>query len=179
MATTKQPAGKANDRPDAIESAPSTAASPDTPEPKQRATQRRGRTRRATRRATLMAKSTGPTKAARRKRRSSRTGKRHTPAERERILATARREGLSGPKAAKRFGISEVTYYLWRKNARPAIHQAARQVRKSGVIDLASDIQRQLEHRIRELIPAVVRREVDSIMADLTPTGRRGRRRSK
>jgi hypothetical protein len=47
-----------------------------------------------------------------------------------------------------------VTYYLWRKNARPAIREAARGVRESGVVDLAEDIRRELEKRIRELVPA-------------------------
>ena len=102
--------------------------------------------------------------------------RRFSPAERAKILATAKREGLTGRDVARRFDISEVTYYLWRKNARPAVHRAARAVRQSGVIDLAEEVRTTLEAQVRRLMPEVVQKEVDSLMAELTGTRRRGRR---
>jgi hypothetical protein len=71
-----------------------------------------------------------------------------------------------------------VTYYLWRKNARPAIREAARGVRESGVVDLAEDIRRELEKRIRELVPGIIRNEVSGVLSDLSGA-RRGRRRRR
>src|SRR2546428_974330 len=47
----------------------------------------------------------------------ARQRKRYTPGERRHILAAAKREGLSGPAAAKKFGISQLTFYTWRKKA--------------------------------------------------------------
>jgi len=46
-----------------------------------------------------------------------RARKRFTPAERAHILSVARAEGLTGAKVAKRFGISTLTYYTWRKKS--------------------------------------------------------------
>ena len=40
--------------------------------------------------------------------------KRYTPAERRRILAAARKEGLTGAQVKKRFGVSALTFYRWR-----------------------------------------------------------------
>jgi len=40
--------------------------------------------------------------------------KRYTEAEKEHILEVAKREGLSGPQAAKRFKVNIITYYRWR-----------------------------------------------------------------
>jgi transposase-like protein len=148
------------------------------PATKKKAAKRRGRRRATGRTAKPAAKTAAqPAKGVRRKRRGARARKRYTPAERTRILATARREGLSGRKAAERFGISEVTYYLWRKKARPAIRQAARDVRQSGVIDLAADIQKQLQERIRQLMPDAIRKEIDAVLADIRPRTRRRRKR--
>jgi len=103
--------------------------------------------------------------------------RRYTPAERARVLAAAMREGLSGPAAAKKFGISEVTYYLWKKNARPAIRRAARAVRKSRIIDVAGEVRERLRDQIRRTMPDVVRKEIDAVLADLSGARRRGRRR--
>ena len=70
------------------------------------------------------------------------------------MLETARREGLTGAQVAKRFGISQFTYYLWRRQARPAIRQAARDVRDTGVFDMAEEIRRELRDRIPSDDPA-------------------------
>ena len=43
--------------------------------------------------------------------------KRRTPAEREKILAEAKAAKLTGKQVAEKYGISTVTYYLWRKKA--------------------------------------------------------------
>jgi transposase len=40
--------------------------------------------------------------------------KRYTEAQKRHILETAKREGLSGPQAAKRFKVNLITFYRWR-----------------------------------------------------------------
>jgi transposase-like protein len=176
MAKAKRVAGKASS--DASESKPAAAAA---------TAEKPSIKKRAKRRTRVAAKVAGNKTVRRRRRRSAsstsdpttRTAssrRRFTPAERARILAAANREGLTGAKAAKRFGISQVTYYLWRKNARPAIREAAQAVRKSGVIDLADEIREQLRDQIRRMVPDVVRKEIDSAVADISGGRRRGRR---
>jgi len=51
-------------------------------------------------------------------------------------------------------------------------------VRESGVVDLAEDIRRELEKRIRELVPDIIRNEVSGVLSDLSGA-RRGRRRRR
>jgi transposase-like protein len=103
--------------------------------------------------------------------------RRFSPAERERILTEAKRDQLTGKQVAKKFGISQVTYYLWRKNAWPAIDKAARAVRQSGVIDVADEIRRELRTHVQRMVPDVIRTEMNSVMAELFGTRKRGRRR--
>ena len=108
-------------------------------------------------------------------RKPAQTRRRYTPDERARILGAARREGLTGAQVSNRYGISEVTYYLWRKNARPALRQAVRNVRDSGVFDLAEQIRDQLRDQVQRAVPDVVRREIDLIFSDLRAPRRRKR----
>jgi transposase-like protein len=117
-------------------------------------------------------------KAAVRKRARQGVGRRYTDAERQRILTAARRENLTGAQVQDRFGVTQVTYYLWKKRARPAIRDAARTVRESGVLDLAEEVRRQIRDRIRGMIPDTVRSEISSVISDITGgAGRRGRPR--
>ena len=99
----------------------------------------------------------------------------YSDAERQGILETARREGLTGPKAAKRFGISTLTFYTWRKRAgslrRPVRTKAVGALPPSGdgFADLIRD---QVWAQVRKLLPEIVRAEVD---AALTVPARRRR----
>jgi len=179
MAKAKKTAGKGNATSESkpAETAAAPAAKPST----------KKRARRRTRVAAKPANSRAVRRRRRRRRSVSSTSapttrattsrRRFTPAERARILAAAHREGLTGAKAAKKFGISQVTYYLWRKNARPAIREAAQAVRKSGVIHLADEIRERLRDQIRRMVPDVVRKEIDAVLADISGGRRRGRRR--
>src|SRR5689334_10601486 len=41
-------------------------------------------------------------------------GKRYTPAEKAKILAAAKAEGLTGDQVARKFGVASLTFYRWR-----------------------------------------------------------------
>jgi transposase-like protein len=92
-------------------------------------------------------------------------GKRYTAAEKARILAAAKKEGLTGAKAAKKFGISMLTFYRWRgpvrggkKRGRPVgskNHVATGRVK----VDLVA-VRREVQAQVRKLLPQIIREEV-------------------
>jgi hypothetical protein len=102
---------------------------------------------------------------ARRKRVAPKSRKMSTDAsplhrqERGAILAAAKRDGLTGAQVQKRFGVSAITYYLWRKKAggskarRPAGGPSLNGV----LLDL---VRREVQSKVREILPRIVREEV-------------------
>ncbi len=102
-------------------------------------------------------------------------GRRHTPVERAKILAAAQREGLSGPAAAKRFGISTLTFYNWRKAGRPGRPRTAKPaVRlRTGV---AGQLRMQIRKTLRAMVPNILREEVQSAVREFIGTRSRRRR---
>lgn len=85
-------------------------------------------------------------------------GKRYTEQERGRILAAAKQQGLNGVQAAKKFGISTLTYYTWKKKATTG--SRARQTSSPDGLD--GLLRTQVRDRIRELLPGIVKDEVAS-----------------
>lgn len=85
----------------------------------------------------------------------SKATKRYTPADRARVLAAAAREGLSGPKAAKKFGISTLTYYTWRKKA-----NTAGSILKTTDGSLAGLVRSGVRAKVAAIVPGIVRQEV-------------------
>jgi len=184
MAKAKKVAGKANgtvSESKATETASEAAAKPAA----KKAAKRRGRPRGAARKARPAAKRVAkPKRVTRRERRSSGVGRRYTPAERARILATASREGLSGLKAAKRFGISALTFYTWRKKAgggrrRGPKREARAMVRQLGrsvgaTMNVAEMIRRQIQAEISRMTPDIIKSEVGRALSGGTARRRRG-----
>ena len=89
--------------------------------------------------------------------------RRYTEQERARILTAAAREGLSGPKAAKKFGISTLTFYNWRKRAGAPRGQVSASIQLDG--SLAGVVRAHVQAKVRELLPGIVREEVDDFVA--------------
>jgi len=99
-------------------------------------------------------------------------GKRYSAAEKARILAAAKKEGLTGAKAAKKFGISMLTFYRWRgpvrgrKRGRPV--ESKNRIAVSRVkVDLAK-VRREVQAQVRKLLPQIFREEVAKALGRLS-----------
>jgi transposase-like protein len=88
--------------------------------------------------------------------RSPRRRTRYTEAQRRRILDTAGRQGLTATQVHKRFGVTPVTYYAWKRMTAGVSDLA------SGAIDLASALRIEVKRQIRDLLPEIIRSELDS-----------------
>ena len=90
-------------------------------------------------------------------------GKRYTAAEKARIMAAAKKAGLTGAQAAKRFGISMLTFYRWRgpvrgrKRGRP-VGSKNRVAGRVKVNEAA--VRREVQAQVRRLLPQIIREEV-------------------
>ena len=108
---------------------------------------------------------------------ATRTRRRHrgrySEQERRRILAAAEQGGLSAARVYERFGVTPVTFYAWRKKARPN-GRRRRSTREAGDAALAGALRREIQAQIARVVPQVVRREFASMLSG----GRRGGGRS-
>lgn len=91
---------------------------------------------------------------------TTKKGLRFTEVERTRILAAAAREGLSGLKAAKRFGISTLTFYTWRKRAGRSSGAGMAAVESA----LASVVLTGVRAKVAAVIPGIVNEEVTTYL---------------
>jgi len=97
-------------------------------------------------------------------------GRRYTDRQRARILVAIEQNRMTQVAAAKKYGVSTVTIWAWRRAAaRPrqgARRKAAAPALSNGA--LAELLRAQVRDRLRELIPDVVRQEVASYLAAST-----------
>ena len=109
---------------------------------------------------------------ARRKRKT------YTSQERSTILTTAQKEGLTASQVQKRFGVTPVTYYSWRKKTGVARRGglSMRGGRRSAGSDLTTDVRNEVRSKVQKILPEIVRSEVNDYLSSLFSTGR-GRRR--
>ena len=105
---------------------------------------------------------------------------RYSESKRQSILASAQREGLTANQVRKKFGVTPVTYYSWRKkygiNGRS---RGAALVARSGRVgsgDLGSQLRSEVQARVREILPGIVKSEVNQYLNTLFGS-RRGRPR--
>jgi transposase-like protein len=107
--------------------------------------------------------------------------RRHTYSNTKRIsiLQTAQKRGLTALDVQKRFGVTPVTYYSWRRkygsgsssgSARATIRRRA-----NGGIEI--QVRSEVQTRVRQLLPEIVRSEVSHYLDSLFGSRRgRGRR---
>jgi transposase-like protein len=89
------------------------------------------------------------------------------------ILAAAKKEKLTGAQAAKRFGISTLTFYRWRgpvrgrkKRGRPA--GSRNKAGSAGKVRVdAAAVRREVQTQVRKLLPQIIREEVAAALGRL------------
>jgi len=80
------------------------------------------------------------------------------------VLAAAQREGLTANDVRKRFGVTPVTYYSWRRKygvGRRAVAKAAARG------NLAQQVRSEVQAKVRQILPVIVRTEVSSYLDTL------------
>lgn len=92
---------------------------------------------------------------------ATRARKSYTEAQRQDILSTAQAEDLTALQVQKRFGVTPVTYYSWRKKAGVKGKRGRRaSTPASAGSDIGSQVRAGVQNRVRQLLPAIVREEV-------------------
>lgn len=107
-----------------------------------------------------------------------RTRKTYTPSQRQAILTAATRDGLTALDVKKRFGVTPVTYYSWRKKSGVAGRRGrvAARAPLASESSLANTLRGEVRAKIQAILPSIVKTEVSSYVDSLFGT-RRGRRR--
>lgn len=101
--------------------------------------------------------------------------RRYEPAERARMLAAAKREGLSGSAAAKKFGISQLTFYTWRKKAGTSTHGRRGRPKRTSLLDsrdLSGQLRQAVRAKVREMLPEVIEQEIGASLGGRASRGR-------
>jgi transposase-like protein len=104
--------------------------------------------------------------------------KRHTytDAQRTSILAAARKESLTALQVQKRFGVTPVTYYSWRKKNGLTRTGKSLALTAGPGGDLTRQVRSEVRAKVREILPVIVRTEVSGYLNALFG-GRGGRPR--
>jgi transposase-like protein len=99
-----------------------------------------------------------------------RSRKRYTPAEKAKILAAAKSEGLTGAQAAKKFGIAQLTFYRWRGPVRSdAVAKRAKRgpgrPPGSGSVHVNQGaLRKAVREQVQKLLPQIIREEIEAAL---------------
>ena len=105
--------------------------------------------------------------------------KRHTytSAQRRDILAAARKGSLTALQVKKKFGVTPVTYYSWRKKTGLTRPRGGAAVLAGGpTASLNRQVRVEVRAKVRRILPVIVRNEVSGYLDSLFGS-RRGRPR--
>lgn len=104
----------------------------------------------------------------------------YTPQQRTEILAVAQRDRLTAAQVKRKFGVTPVTYYSWRKKTgtsrRHGGASTTRRIATGGT--LQNQLRAEVQNRVRQVLPEIVRTEVNSYLNTLFASGP-GRRRGQ
>ena len=99
--------------------------------------------------------------------------KRHSysNAKRISILQTAQNQGLTALDVKKRFGVTPVTYYSWRRKYGASSNRKTTVTRgRTGGIE--SQVRTEVQARVRQILPTIVRNEVSQYLDSLFGSSR-------
>ena len=102
----------------------------------------------------------------------------YTPQQRSTILSAASRDGLTAAQVKRKFGVTPVTYYSWRKKSGATRKHGGSTLRRLGGGTLETQLRSEVQTRVRQVLPEIVRSEVNSYLNTLFTTGH-GRRRGQ
>jgi len=103
----------------------------------------------------------------------------YTPEQRAKVLAAANAEKLTAAQVQKKFGVTPVTYYSWRKKSGISARRgggAAGFAARGVTGDLGSQVRSEVQAKMRQIIPGIVRTEVSAYLDSIFGV-KRGRRR--
>jgi transposase-like protein len=99
--------------------------------------------------------------------------KRHSYSNSKRIsiLQAAQKQGLTAFDVQKRFGVTPVTYYSWRRKygAGPSRATVTRGTRAGGI---ETQVRSEVQARVRQILPQIVRNEVSHYLESLFGSSR-------
>jgi transposase-like protein len=84
----------------------------------------------------------------------------YTLAQRRQILAAAIQEKLTAEQVKKKFGVTPVTYYSWRRKYGVSGRRAALVASAGRGNRLESQVRSEVQARVRRILPEIVRGEV-------------------
>jgi len=93
------------------------------------------------------------------------------------ILQAAQKGSLTALDVQKRFGVTPVTYYSWRRKYGAAGRSGGVVTRAAQGGGLESQVRTEVKTRVRQILPEIVRSEVSHYLDSLFGS-RRGRARS-
>ncbi|TMQ69614.1 MAG: hypothetical protein E6K80_11105 [Candidatus Eisenbacteria bacterium] len=91
------------------------------------------------------------------------------------VLETAQKEGLTANEVQKRFGVTPVTYYSWRRKYGVGGRRRSAKVRANGGT-LEQQVRSEVQAKVREILPTILRNEVSSYLDTVLRARGRARR---
>jgi transposase-like protein len=105
-------------------------------------------------------------------------GQRYTAAQKKTILQAALKEKLTGAQVQKRFGVSPLTFYRWRGPQLGRKAMVGRLGTNGGSAGL-EHIRGLVRARVQQVLPGVIREQVNAYVAEILGGKKRGRPRTK
>jgi transposase-like protein len=79
------------------------------------------------------------------------------------VLETAQKEGLTATEVQKRFGVTPVTYYSWRRKYGVGARRSGVRARANGG-GLEQQVRSEVQAKVRQILPTIVRNEVSTYL---------------
>ena len=109
----------------------------------------------------------------------------YTQQQRTEILSAASRDNLTAAQVKRKFGVTPVTYYSWRKKAGATRRRGGTTTIRTGSArtapvngNIGNQLRTEVQNRVRQILPEIVRSEVNSYLNALFSTGGRKRGQS-
>ncbi len=99
----------------------------------------------------------------------------YTPEQRASILAAAKKEHLTAAQVQKKFGVTPVTYYSWRKKTGLTRRRGGGLTVTGAGGDLTAQVRSEVQTKVRQILPDIVRGEVSAYL-DSIFSSKRSRR---